>query len=89
MYIAQVGEQYIAKSMALSGRGHDPGCSSSEPPDELSGLGVLMGSAIQVDPESGLSALKVDFSLSRVGTRAIKGKHNDTHGLLGIGEAVA
>jgi hypothetical protein len=70
MYIAQVGEQYIVKRMPLSGRGHDPACSSYEPPDELSGLGVLMGSAIQVDPESGLSALKVDFSLSRVGTRA-------------------
>lgn len=70
MYIAQVGDQYIVKRMPLSGRGHDPACSSYEPPDELSGLGVLMGSAIQVDPESGLSALKVDFSLSRVGTRA-------------------
>lgn len=70
MYIAQVGEQYIVKRMPLSGRGHNPACSSYEPPDELSGLGVLMGSAIQVDPESGLSELKVDFSLSRLGTRA-------------------
>ena len=61
MYIAQVGDQYIVKRMPLSGGGHDPSCPSYEPPDELSGLGVLMGSAIQVDPESGMAALKAGF----------------------------
>ncbi|MFU0506268.1 DUF1173 domain-containing protein [Pseudaminobacter sp. NGMCC 1.201702] len=70
MYIAQVGEQYIVKRMPMSGGGHDPACPSYEPPDELSGLGVLMGSAIQVDPESGMSALKVAFSLTKIGKRA-------------------
>ena len=70
MYIARVGDQYIAKRMPLSGGGHDPSCSSYEPPDELSGLGVLMGSAIQVDSESGMAALKLDFSLSKVGARS-------------------
>ncbi|MGX5851083.1 DUF1173 domain-containing protein [Mesorhizobium sp. PL10] len=70
MYIAQVGEQYIVKRMPSSGGGHDPSCSSYEPPDELSGLGMLMGSAIQVDPESGLASLKLDFSLSKVAGRA-------------------
>ncbi|MBN9078008.1 MAG: DUF1173 domain-containing protein [Rhizobiales bacterium] len=70
MYIAQIGEQYIVKRMPLSGGGHDPTCPSYEPPDELSGLGVLMGSAIHVDPESGMSALKVGFSLMKIGTRA-------------------
>lgn len=70
MYIAQVGGQYIIKRMPLSGDAHDANCPSYDPPDELSGLGVLMGSAIQVDPESGLSALKVDFSLTRMGARA-------------------
>lgn len=70
MYIAQVGGQYIIKRMPLSGDAHDANCPSYDPPDELSGLGVLMGSAIQVDPESGLSALKVDFSLTRIGARA-------------------
>ncbi|MGE0630509.1 MAG: DUF1173 domain-containing protein [Hyphomicrobiaceae bacterium] len=69
MYIAQVGEQYIVKRMPMSGGGHDPACPSYEPPDELSGLGMLMGSAIQVDPESGMSALKVAFSLTKIGTR--------------------
>jgi hypothetical protein len=70
MYIAQVGDQYIVKRMPLSGAGHDPACSSYEPPDELSGLGVLMGSAIQVNPESGIAALKVAFSLTKIGRRA-------------------
>ena len=70
MYIAQVGDQYIVKRMPLSGGGHDPSCFSYEPPDELSGLGVLMGSAIQVDSESGMAALKLDFSLSKVGARS-------------------
>lgn len=70
MYIARVGDQYIVKRMPLSGGGHEPSCSSYEPPDELSGLGVLMGNAIQVDPESGTAALKLDFSLSKVGARS-------------------
>ena len=69
MYIAQLGEQYIVKRMPFSGGGHDPVCPSYEPPDELSGLGLLMGSAIQVDPESGISALKVGFRLIKIGPR--------------------
>ncbi|MRX36924.1 DUF1173 domain-containing protein [Aminobacter sp. MDW-2] len=73
MYIAHVGDQYIVKRMPMSGGEHDPACPSYEPPDELSGLGVLMGSAIQVDPESGMSALKVSFSLTKIGTRAAPG----------------
>ncbi len=71
MYIAQVGDQYMVKRMPLSGGSHDPSCSSYEPPDELSGLGVLMGSAIQVDSESGMATLKLDFRLSKVGTRSV------------------
>ena len=70
MYIAQVGDQFIVKRMPLSGSEHDAVCPSYDPPDKLSGLGVLMGNAIQVDPESGLSALKVGFSLTKVGARA-------------------
>lgn len=70
MYIAKLGDQYVVKRMPLSGGGHDPACPSYDPPNELSGLGVLIGSAIQVDPASGMSALKVGFSLTKVGTRA-------------------
>jgi hypothetical protein len=70
MYIAQIGDLYVIKRMPLSGGGHDPACGSYETPNELSGLGALMGSAIQVDAQSGMAALKLEFSLSKTGRRA-------------------
>jgi hypothetical protein len=70
MYIARMGGQYVIKRMPLTGGGHDPSCDSYESPYELSGLGPLMGGAIQVDPDSGMAALKLDFSLSKTGSRA-------------------
>jgi len=70
MYIARMGEQFLIKRMPLTGCDHDPGCASYEPPYELSGLGALMGGAVQLDPSSGLAALKLEFSLSRTGSRA-------------------
>lgn len=70
MYIAQIGDIFAIKRMPLSGGGHDPACESYESPYELSGLGPLMGSAIQLDPQSGLAALKLEFSLSKTGSRA-------------------
>ncbi len=65
MYIADIGNQLVIKRMPLSGGGHDPGCPSYEPPYELSGLGPLMGSAIQMDASVGTASLKLDFSLSK------------------------
>ncbi|MEI9402640.1 DUF1173 domain-containing protein [Mesorhizobium argentiipisi] len=70
MYIARIGDLHLIKRMPLSGGGHDPSCDSYESPYELSGLGALMGSAIQVNPQSGMAALKLDFSLSKMGSRA-------------------
>lgn len=70
MYIARMGDQYLVKRMPLTGSNHDPSCESYEPPYELSGLGALMGNAIQLDPASGMAALKLDFSLSKTGSRA-------------------
>ncbi|MER9217215.1 DUF1173 domain-containing protein [Mesorhizobium sp. M0663] len=70
MYIARIGDLHLIKRMPLSGGGHDPSCDSYESPHELSGLGALMGSAIQLDPQSGMAALKLDFSLSKTGSRA-------------------
>ncbi|MER9851561.1 DUF1173 domain-containing protein, partial [Mesorhizobium sp. M0106] len=70
MYIARIGDLHLIKRMPLSGGGHDPSCDSYESPYELSGLGALMGSAIQLDPQSGMAALKLDFSLSKTGSRA-------------------
>ena len=69
MYIARLDDQYVVKRMPLSGREHDPTCPSYEPPYELSGLGPLIGSAIQIDA-SGKAELKLDFSLTKRGPRA-------------------
>ncbi|MBG0511178.1 DUF1173 domain-containing protein [Agrobacterium sp. MOPV5] len=72
MYIARVEDQYLIKRMPLSGRDHDPACPSYEPPYELSGLGPLIGNAIQIDA-SGKTDLKLDFSLTKRGPRAALG----------------
>jgi hypothetical protein len=69
MYIARMGDQYLIKRMPLTGGEHDTACESHEPPYELSGLGALMGSAIQLDIASGMAVLKLDFSLSKAGKR--------------------
>ncbi|WP_416067704.1 DUF1173 domain-containing protein [Rhizobium sp. ZK1] len=73
MYIARVEDQYLIKRMPLSGRDHDPACPSYEPPYELSGLGPLIGSAIQIDA-NGKADLKLDFSLTKRGARAAAGQ---------------
>lgn len=73
MYIARMGEQFFVKRMPLSGADHDPQCQSYEPPYELSGLGPLIGGAIQLDPAKGLAALKLDFSLSKRGAQKTAG----------------
>lgn len=70
MYIARFGQQLIVKRMPLTGGDHDPDCPSYEPPYELSGLGPLIGSAIQLDPGDGTVALKLDFSLTKMGKRS-------------------
>jgi hypothetical protein len=69
MYVARTGEMLVIKRMPLSGGDHDPQCPSYEPPYELSGLGPLIGGAIQLDPANGLAALKLDFSLSKRGAQ--------------------
>ncbi|RVJ73178.1 DUF1173 domain-containing protein [Sinorhizobium meliloti] len=72
MYIARLDDQYLIKRMPLSGRDHDPACPSYEPPYELSGLGPLIGNAIQIDA-SGKADLKLDFSLTKRGPRSAPG----------------
>lgn len=51
MYIAKVSGHFVLKRMPNSGGAHAPSCDAYEPPPELSGLGQLMGSAIQEDAE--------------------------------------
>ncbi|MCZ4088649.1 DUF1173 domain-containing protein [Sinorhizobium psoraleae] len=72
MYIAHLEDQYLIKRMPLSGRDHHPACPSYDPPYELSGLGPLIGKAIQIDA-SGKADLKLDFSLTKRGPRSASG----------------
>jgi hypothetical protein len=64
--------QYLIKRMPLSGRDHDAVCPAYEPPYELSGLGPLIGNAIQIDA-SGKAELKLDFTLTKRGPRSAPG----------------
>lgn len=70
MYVAQIGDQHVVKRMPLSGATHGPQCGSYDPPYELTGLGPLIGSAIQVDTATGAAALKLDFSMTKLGSRS-------------------
>ncbi|OLP62656.1 hypothetical protein BJF93_07140 [Xaviernesmea oryzae] len=69
MYIARFENHYLVKRMPSSGTRHDPSCSSYEPPYELSGLGPLIGDAIRIDDARGTAALRLDFALSKTGSR--------------------
>ena len=68
MYIARVGNRLIVKRMPGTGAHHSPDCGSYAPED-LSGLGCLLGDAVRVDPDTGLTVLRLGFRLS-VGERA-------------------
>lgn len=70
MYVAKLGHQYIIKRMPHSGAMHATSCDSYEPPAELSGLGEVMGGAIQTNLADGVTTLKFDFALSKNGSRA-------------------
>ncbi|MCX2865357.1 DUF1173 family protein [Paucibacter sp. PLA-PC-4] len=65
MYIARLAGNYLVKRMPGTGLRHAPACPSYEPPPELSGIRPLLGSAIKEDPSSGMTLLKLGFSLSR------------------------
>jgi hypothetical protein len=69
MYIARLGESYIIKRMPNTGQSHHPDCDSFEIPSELSGRGALENKAINEDHESGITNLKFDFSLTKLGTK--------------------
>jgi hypothetical protein len=71
MYTARSGDQVIIKRLPDSGSQHSPTCESFEPDSELSGLGQVMGSAIRQDMETGVTDLRVGFSLTRRAGRAV------------------
>lgn len=70
MYLAKIGDdRYIIKRMPNTGNEHDSGCDHYVPPCELSGLGEVLGTAIQEDLDEGVTALKFDFSMKKIGGR--------------------
>jgi hypothetical protein len=56
--------------MPNTGPDHAADCDSYEPPPELSGLGQVMGSAIEEDADQGLTTLKLGFSLTKVSAKS-------------------
>lgn len=70
MYVARLGEGFIVKRMPGTGSRHAPNCASYEPPPEASGLGQVLGTAIKEDPATGETALRLGFSMSKLGGRA-------------------
>ncbi|MBF6388146.1 DUF1173 domain-containing protein [Nocardia farcinica] len=69
MYVASVGDHLIVKRMPNSGATHAPACDSFEPPAELTGLGQVLGAAIEDDGEE--TKLKLAFALSMNGSARI------------------
>lgn len=65
MYVTKINNHYTIKRMPNSGGVHAVGCSSYEMPGELTGLGEVMGAAINENLEEGTTDLKLDFSLSK------------------------
>lgn len=66
MYVAKIGlDKYVIKRMPASGLEHAHRCASYLPPEELSGLGQVLGSAITEEADSGLTAIKLGFRTSK------------------------
>lgn len=77
MYIAKINGNFCMKRMPGSGVKHAASCDSYEPPIELSGLGEVSGRAIQEDAISGVTNVKLDFSLSCLGKRGPNATQSD------------
>lgn len=69
MYVAKIGGRFFLKRMPDTGGDHATSCDTYEPPQELSGLGQVSGSAIVENPDDGTTALKFDFSMTKTGGR--------------------
>jgi hypothetical protein len=74
MYVAKIGpDRYVIKRMPDSGLEHAHRCASYLPPEELSGLGQVLGSAITEEADSGLTALRLGFRMSKADRAAPTG----------------
>ena len=70
MYVAKINNLFVIKRMPNSGGLHAPDCESYEPPIELSGLGQVLGTAIQENPDDGTTSLRLDFSMTKTPGRS-------------------
>ena len=85
MYVAKVGpEKFVIKRMPDTGLAHTHRCASYLPPEELSGLGQVLGSAITEEADSGLTAIKLGFRMSKAERAAPAGA-----GSGGVADSVA
>ena len=69
VYISCLGGTFVLKRMPCTGSHHAVDCSHYEPPAELLGS-TDIGTAISEHPDTGLTELKVDFSLSNGPSRS-------------------
>ena len=67
MYVAHIGGHYYVKRMPNTGEDHAPDCPAFEPPEHLSGLAELNGTAIEECADDGQTTLKLDFALIKRG----------------------
>lgn len=65
MYISKLGDHYILKRMPNSAVSHNPSCAIYELPPELTGLTPLKESAISEDEATGITTLRLEFSLTK------------------------
>jgi hypothetical protein len=73
MYVARLAGPhggYIVKRMPDTGCRHACDCPSYEPPADLSGLGQVLGTAINEDPATGQTNLRLGFSLTKLPGRS-------------------
>jgi hypothetical protein len=68
-YVARINGGYVVKRMPETGNQHAASCPHFEPSADANGFGPLIGTAIREDPATGLTALRVDFSMSRLPPR--------------------
>ncbi|MGE0429863.1 MAG: DUF1173 domain-containing protein [Hydrogenophaga sp.] len=72
MYVARLSDGYVIKRMPNTGWQHTTDCPSYEPPAEFSGLGPLVGSAIVENPVTGVTALRLDFPMTKLPGRHVQ-----------------
>lgn len=73
LYIARRYDKWVLARWPGSGADHATSCDHFDAPDTLTGLGQVRGSAVIDDEDSGETALKVGFPLSRGAARAAPG----------------